>query len=307
MNKEFLESLGLQVFKVSGNDIIARCPSGRHEDRNPSWRLRYKGRNRGLHYCHSCRWGGSLTGLMMWQLKISHDEAVSVLQQRNWQDVAPLVSSLQVSIEQTPTESFKAPVGVEFEPLRVWPQSLKNYVIQRGFNSTTVERWRLGFASVGRCWGRVVIPIRDAQSRLCSYMARLVLGSGQRYLYPSANEHPDNTVSFGECHWPRQEFRDCVAVAEGAFNAMSLDAALYGMPVMALGGSRLTPHIVARLSTFRTIYIVTDDDNAGWGVRSAIHANLSNPHMVLKDIVFDGKDANDCSVNEIREAFQCSN
>jgi hypothetical protein len=112
-------------------------------------------------------------------------------------------------------------------------------------------------------------------------MARSFLGVGKKYLYPSRVERPDMDVIFGEERWPPRAGRDAVLVAEGALKALALERVSGGLPVAALGGSRVRPLHALKLSTFGRVVYVRDGGEPGlqaWlDVRACLgrHAGLS--------------------------------
>ncbi len=75
-----LSELGIQYF-VAGDEAIAICPSGTHEDRHPSWSLNLRN---GAHHCFSCGFAGNLAHLVQHVLRLNYVQASEWLHAAQW-------------------------------------------------------------------------------------------------------------------------------------------------------------------------------------------------------------------------------
>lgn len=71
---QILKELGLTSVSLQREEAKTSCPSGRHEDKSPSWYINIE---TGLHHCFSCDYSGNLPGLVADLKKIPYTEAVS--------------------------------------------------------------------------------------------------------------------------------------------------------------------------------------------------------------------------------------
>lgn len=257
-----LEKLGIEAER-HGRDWVARCPSPDHDDRHPSWRIRDQD---GVHYCHSCKFGGGAPDLVAavygfqsigyafhWLDKHgvtgepeSPDAVEVVLDQEDVYEEAPVMPSLRGIGEMSK-----------------WPTLHRRFAEHRGVTPDQARRWRLAAGVDGRLRSRLVMPVFDRHGRFARYTARALMGDQRaRYLTPSREERPDWRPVHGEHLWPNMRSRDRVYVSEGALNAMALER-VGARCVASLDGSRITSHQVMRLSTFKEIVLVSDPDPSG--------------------------------------------
>lgn len=286
-----LRLLGVRA-EQDGDRWLARCPSGRHEDRKPSWRIRdARGSARNaLHHCWSCLFGSTAIDLVQHVLGLTTASAAAEWIIENAQGEAPAALELEVRFADRVRFPFALPAGAEFGPLASWPTPARRYAEQRGITDQQVDRWGLGYAVEGRLRGRLVIPIRDRWGVLLSYTARSFAGQPKRYLNPAEQEGPEPGAVFGEEHWPGGDDPDLVVVLEGALNALAVERVAPLLPVAALGGSRHDPLQVAKLARFRRAVLFTDADPAGDGAASRLIASLARHLSLARALLPPGQD-----------------
>lgn len=65
--REIMVALGIR-FRTSdrGKELTAKCPSGKHLDRHPSWAIRFEldSVHNGLFHCFTCKWDGDIFDLV---------------------------------------------------------------------------------------------------------------------------------------------------------------------------------------------------------------------------------------------------
>ncbi len=296
--RALLESLGLAVTADDGEDVRARCPSGRHPDRDASWWIKCAGERTGLHTCRSCHFGGDAYSLVQHCLGIGFGVA------RIWvEEHATVPDELATSVRvvvKAPRQPFRFPIGVTVEPLDLWPTPARRYAESRGITPYQVERWGIGHGLGGALDGRIVIPIRDASFRLASYVARAYAGQPARYLTPRDGDGADRSVLFGEEH--ERPGVPCVVV-EGALNALAVERAWPQCSVLALGGSRLELSAVSRIGQHPEVVVATDGDPAGDAVAGELVATLRRHVRVVRLRLPEGRDPANAEPARLRRSL----
>lgn len=137
------------------------------------------------------------------------------------------------------------------------------YLIDRGFAPSVLQSFEIGYSERQR---RIVIPVRNELYRIVGFIGRAVDQTMKpKYLY--SRKFPRAQILFNlnnAKHYPS------VIVTEGSLDAMKVHQA--GFPnVVATLGSQLTKHQAELLNiNFNEIIIMTDDDEAGEGLKRAI-------------------------------------
>lgn len=241
----------------------ARCPNPEHDDSKPSWSIvdSPNGENHGSHFCFSCKWGGGPWELGAACWKVSNKEAGARIKSM-FSDDRP-IHVPEVVIRMHNQTGFKLPIGVTIpEPGMAWPQTPKEYLLDRGVTEEQISRWGIGFALWGRCARRVVIPVYT-EGKLRTFSARAYAPGIHRYEAGRSSDgaQPKRAI-WGE---PRFVDGQPVTVAEGIFSALALERAGAPNPCAILG-SNLTPEKARMLSRFDRVIVATDPDKAGDGV-----------------------------------------
>jgi DNA primase len=284
--RRILTRLGIRVAEERRGELWARCPNTSHESESEEkWSINGK---TGKHSCFSCGFGGSIQSLVATLLGFGGDWDGGAIQAAEWlageaeaEPKRELPPGFEVESTVGARIPFRLPGGVVVAPVASWPEPPRQYLVgygekERGIPEEQVDRWGFGYAAGGRLSGRIVVVVRDQYGTPSNYMARSFLGAGgkKKYLFPSKEEGADFDVVFGEEHWPRQVAdRGTVLVAEGALKALALERAA-GLPVAALGGSRVRPLHALKLSTFERVVYVRDGGSAGEEAWLDVRANL---------------------------------
>lgn len=287
-----LAELGIEAAR-EGNAWVAKCPSGRHEDRKPSFRVVDEpgAKKHGLGYCFACKFGGSPVDIVRAVYGFAgNGEAARWLAEKA---VGPStnIDRLELRVKPAGRPAFRFPAEVLFLPPDAWAETPLRYLLGRGVTSEQISTWGVGYAVDGRLRGRVVFPARDSEGKPTNYAARTYCGQLLRYLSASAEEGPDPDAVFGENLWPRIDARRTVVVAEGALNAVACHQVLPEHPVGALFGSKVTLGQILKLSTFERALIATDPDPAGDQAAERLYGALCRHVEVLRARFPRGEDA----------------
>jgi DNA primase len=297
--RRLLASLELEVFEDQGAELVARCPSRSHPDRNPSWTIRVGGEKNGLHTCRSCGFGGDAFTLAMHVLGVGFGVAKEWVEEHAVKQGEQAVAS-SVSVDLTlraPKRGFVMPAG--FDRTSPWPAPPYQYLRMRGITHEQIERWGIGYALEGKLAGRVVIPIRDRAGRLGGYVARTFSGQPVRYLTPATEERADPAAVFGEEAWVND---GDVVVCEGAINALAVERLTRGC-VAALGGSRVDPGAVAKLAKFCGVVVLTDSDPSGDKAWGELFAALGQHVRIVRAKMPVGTDPASAESSVLREVL----
>lgn len=298
-----LLALGIDA-KRKGRNLTALCPF--HVDTKPSWDIRdQQGHERhARHHCFACKAGGTAASLVKELLDLEdYAQAYDWLSDNGITTDPDLPVDVDVEERNGSMEADRSthvPSGVVVAPLSRWVSRARAYAQSRGVTAEQVDRWGIGYAIDGRCRGRIWIPIRDEEGVLLSYTARSYDGSDIRYLTPKREEGLRTDAVFGMAEW---RDRSRVVVTEGALNALACERA-GAVQIGALGGSEVTPSVIAEVSVFERITILTDADAAGDSAALQLYFSLArwrNAERLRIEPGPDGRkrDANDLTCEEL--------
>jgi len=300
-----LAELGIAA-QHDGDTWLASCPSGRHADRNPSWRIKdVPGRERhGLSYCQSCKWGGTAVDLVRHRFGFAGVAAAIDWICRNAMGAPNNLERLTVRYRSLEVPTFVVPAEVLFLPFAMWAHTPRDYVSGRGILQGQVERWGLGYAVEGALRGRIVFPARDAHGVLLNYTARSFVGAMVRYKSASEAEGPDTAAIFGEQHWPDIVLRRerTVVVTEGAINALNAEK-VTGWPIASLFGSKVQLEQVLKVASFGQAIILTDPDPAGDAAAERLEGALIRHIRCPRVVLPKGEDAASMSPSKLKAAI----
>ena len=258
-----LMALGIDA-KRKGDVWVSQCPSGRHVDAHPSWRMNEANGSpkHGTHHCFSCGFGGTATELVMHAKDfLSKEAARDWIIERAMGQINP-VWNVSVAIKPLRYTGFALPEGVFSGPLETWMKVPRDYVLSRGVTQEQVAKHQIGYSITGFLNGRIVFPTHDTRGRVVNYTARTFVESPKRYITPRREEGPDFNVVYGERWWPESGSRGDLILTEGVLNKLAIDR-VTETPSGCLNGSNPSLGQISRLSTFKRVFILTDQDYAG--------------------------------------------
>ena len=148
-----LERLGIDITRVSGSEVGAKCPV--HEDHSPSWSMNI---NTGLWICYACGAKGNLSQLVM-QLTGSSDEALLVNQ-------FIIESGLERIKERVITQP---PPTVDLGAFRRFVPVPEDLLVQRQLDKEMAHRFGLRWDPEPRHW---IIPIISQYGDLWGWQAK---------------------------------------------------------------------------------------------------------------------------------------
>lgn len=176
------------------------------------------------------------------------------------------------------------------------------YISARAISLATARLFGIGYYS-GRGFlsGRVVIPIHNQAGDLIAYAGRSVDGEPPKYKLPAAFR---KSVELFNLH--RAVHGRCrrVVVVEGFFDCMTVHQTGYPH-VVALMGCSLSNQQAALLARhFAEAVLLLDGDEAGQHATSKIAASLSGAIKVHCGRVPSGRQPDELSRDELRDAIE---
>ncbi len=245
--------------------------------------------------CHGCGEGGTAVDLVMATLGVEVGEAFDWLANRSPDSSAALERS-----DDRPSPSRRRPPRptvqrVDLDPyvdecFRILNDSPKGrpvldwLVHSRSIPEDLLRHHRVGLDPGGGRIGRppgvpaahgVVLPIRENGRTVFTQTRRLNVAAGGAKYLSCSNEVAPNP-RFGRFD-PPSTSATCVVLCEGAFDAMSANAA--GLPAVAILGSGVADASVADFIGARatTVLLALDQDDAGARATDRLRACLE-PH-----------------------------
>ena len=305
---EVIAQSGVELRRL-GQRLTGRCPF--HSDAQPSLVVYPQDSN---YFCFGCSAGGDVIDFIARLNGVGFREAASLLsgssgssRQRN-----------ETRVSESPAR-FRTEVPVEAE-VRViddaanfyhdslWrsPAALA-YLALRGIGQRTARECRIGFGAMGLTQhlrgrglnleagrsvgllngsresmvGRVIIP--DMRDSRATWLTGRTLGEATpRYMNLRL---PTPLLGLASV---RSE--EAVILAEGVFDWLTL--VQWGLPAVALLGTRISKHTVETLRRFSHVYIALDSDDAGRRA-SAELASALGPRAVVVELPTGVHDLND--------------
>lgn len=243
-------------FKMNGYELRIRCPSGNHDDRDPSCDVHSElgSRKNGLVHCFPCGWSNNLIGLVAVILGCSNFEVVKWLE-----------PYCQKNVDTGDDEQYKLtvkpylPRPVEL-PVGLWEMEVGSecvrYLAGRGFGS---EDWEPFGLKDWRIASRVFVPVLR-EGILITWVARSYAGAKPKALTPARNGLGDRWALLGIDMADRGE--GFVHLSEGWANVLRLRQAGFGNAV-ANCGTNFTAEKAEELAWCERIVLWKEQDPAG--------------------------------------------
>ena len=179
------------------------------------------------------------------------------------------------------------------EGLKEFSPEALDYLHHRSITTEMVEQWEVGWQPHAH---RLVIPIRDPQSRLVGISGRGIGNENPKYLHSTG--FPRDYVLYGE---NKLGEGDIGYVTEGFFDVWRLH--LYGYTTaVALLGTHLSKHQARRLvRRFKKIVLLLDGDKAGQAAAAKAKESLQGLIEVQSIVVPNDKDPDDLTMTQARD------
>ncbi len=294
-----LEDYGvLEKLRRSGREQYrGRCPIHRGEGRDAFHA--HLGKN--VFHCFACGAGGNVLDLVAKLEQCSMREAGLRLQRRYVAGgLAPAPRQSEPGEGQLVTEKRKGNAVLPFSLPGLVAEH--PYVSDRGLNRETACRFEIGYhAGPGIMTRRLAIPIHDEHGRLVAYCGRAVAAELPRYRFPAGFRKSAVLYNY---HRAAAGSHRRVVVVEGFFDCMRVHQAGFSS-VMALMGAVLSrPQADLLAGRFAEIILMLDGDSAGQEGACDAAARLARHRSVRHVIVAPGRQPDQMSDEEIRQALR---
>lgn len=296
-----LSALKIEVKLRRGRRAWALCPFHVGDTSPKNFFIRISGPRLGQCWCFACENGGTLPELVMHVRGCDYESAKAFIELLGSGFEAPKLPA-RVRRQQPilGRVRFIMPREVYFEPLTQWVTPARRYAESRGITHEEVERYGMGYAVDGRLGGRIVLPWRGSDGLPYGYSARTFTDQDPKYQTPHSTENPDRGVMFGEHLWPKADGRQILFITEGALNALAIARVYPEVSVAALGGSHVDPLHAIKFSTFQSLYVLTDPDEAGDKAAAMVTTMLGRYAAPKRIRLPEGQDALDVGPKKLK-------
>ncbi|MBR6563649.1 MAG: DNA primase [Clostridia bacterium] len=311
--REFLEELKLRnnieevigrvvTLKRAGSNLVGNCPF--HSERTPSFTVFP---STSSYYCFGCGAGGDVVTFVMQTENIEYREAIEFLAKRAGIKVEENYESRK---PHEPTVKRDRLLELNREAARFFYKSLlapegadaRAYLDKRGFNSTTVKRFGIGFApdapfgraplcdylvskgfnaleirtaflggeskKNGKLYdmfrNRLMFPVFDVDGEVVAFSGRRLNENDERK-YVNTSDTPvfkKSRVLFA-LNFAKNSESGTLILCEGAPDAIAMHQAGFDNAIATLG-TAITPEHARIIARYcRTVYLAYDIDKAG--------------------------------------------
>jgi DNA primase len=289
----------LRLEKKSGR-YWGLCPF--HHEKTPSFSV---DPDRKLYYCFGCHKGGTIVDFIMEMDKLKFGEAIESLAGRFGVELVYEAGSVPVDTEKKDRiealEELYRRVAVTFHHLLMEKpdgEGAKRYIIERGFNINTVNRFRLGYAPADRSWlyrfltkkggfsesflassglfsvkyprsaffsDRVMFPITNKYGGTVAFGGRILSGEGPKYINSPESElfKKGHNLFALDLAIPDIRKTRTVYLAEGYMDVIALHQAGIGNAVAPLGTAFTEDQAKLLKRWAEKVCLMLDTDAAG--------------------------------------------
>lgn len=291
-----LNAIGLEhdEKRSTREEYVARCPSGKHPDKNPSWSIkRVSGPKNGLHNCFSCHWSGDVYSLIMRVVKCDFLDALDIVKRCAGD---PTTDDPDDLFAPWHPPTIERPEGTR---LISRDSDCMRYLESRSIAIQDATRHGLrDWPEMRRVW----VPLTKG-GRLISWIARAYSDESKvKALTPKGGSHGNRWALFGIDRANREY--GTLHLVEGWADAIRLEQAQLPSPVAACG-STVTEEQIGQLQWAKSITVWQDGDLAGRVFFYNVFGWLGNGRAIDTVRLPDGTDPADHTPEELRAMHAC--
>lgn len=276
-------SLGIDVYAYTESEIIAYCPF--HDNRNtPAFSINRKTR---LWQClnPSCGKKGSWAHLCTSLGKSEMASVIDISVEDIESKLAMFEDTVQLSLDD------------EFEKMVLFKDRAIDYMRKRGFSLAVLNHFEIVFSEKKN---RVVIPVRDANYNLVSFIGRSVDPNViPKYLYSKGFKRRETIFNIQNARHYKS-----VIVTEGSLDAIKVHQAGFPNVVSTLGAQITEAQLNILTDSFESIILMLDNDEAGERARCDIIKRCGHKELWLTMLPEGVKDPGDMNDDEIRNVIE---
>lgn len=324
--EDLLRSTGIKNISKSAGEITFSCPSESHQfgDRRPSARMNVETT---LFYCAGCGWRGNAVHFLSRYKQISETVARRLLEERYGGELTAPIEDLAKEVKEIMKDySFmmgdfpirKIPSESWIDNFRVdWDHydfSFIKYMIDRGFYSTTLIDWEIGYDQYSN---RITIPIRDHEGKLVGFKGRqwkedpkypryMILGDkigSEKYGF---DPYRKSEFVFGldRIYFNKRGASDIAILCEGELNVLSLYQK--GFVGIGVAGSEFSDTQCELITKYLNEVIVffDNDESGSKGTKKVVE--MLSPHMEVKVVLNAPGDAAELSREDIQDLISAA-
>lgn len=264
--KRVLIGSGIQIEAEVDSDYIIFCPfHGNY--RTPAGEV---DKTSGLFFCFSCQHATNLIELIMHTSGRTYFEAVRFIKSKETE------TDLQKEIEQ---KLYKKPEYSQYDQVLIKrlnqqaldsPRALR-YFSGRLITEESVKKFALGYSEKQ---DMVTVPVHSPDGMEVGFVGRSIEGKD----FKNTPGLPKSKLLF---NLHRVKTSDVVYVVESSFDAIRLDQC--GMPAVATLGANVSSFQIDLLKKyFNNIFVISDNDEAGNGMKGKILEGIKGRVSVIK-------------------------
>ncbi len=216
----------------------------------------------------------------------------------------------QTDLKQVKEIVINPPLDFELKDL----DATHPYLTERNLTAETIEHFGLGYCSRGYFKDRIVMPLKDSESRLIGYAGRIVddrqIGENSpKYLFPGTRERAGKILEFrkGEFLYNGHAIKSAVEdliIVEGFFSVHWLYQCGFGNVVGLMGwtcSEKQSELIVSHVKTGGRVWILSDGDDSGQKCAMNLFQLVASHCSVRWLRLHDHRQPTDCAKQEIQE------
>lgn len=305
--KKLLSHLGFQRITGRGN-LRACCLI--HGGDNPTAFV-FTEHNK-MWFCHTgCLEGGDVFDLVMRINEVSFIESAKFLAEMfkvvvDWENETVEENYFRDEAKAFLEQMMKKAKKKELPAFKLPPMKLTKITSYRGYSQETIDWWKFRFCSEGELKDRIMIPFEDVEGRLVGITGRATLpDQPEKFLHRPRNLHTGYFLTglgrnLKAGHVEKAGYS--VKIVEGVFDCARWTEA--GFPsVCAPIGVFFTDEHIEQLYKAGVIRIELgfDADKAGLTGMYKAYLKAKGKFDVLFMEYPDNKDADDCTIEELKE------
>lgn len=280
-----MESCGINIVYEVESDFLIYCPY----HNNYRTAAAEVSKETGAFYCFGCQESRTLPELVMYATKRSFFEAVRLIEGKR---VAVNVLDDINSMLDKPVEEFTEFDNETITRLNETALSSRraaDYLKSRGITKASAEKYMIGYSEKQ---DMITIPIAAPDGRWIGFVARSIEGKA----FKNSTGLPKSKTMFNLSNAKRY---DKVFVVESSFDAIRLEqVGAHAVATLGASISRKQKDLLKKY--FTSIIVVSDNDEAGDGMRDKLKAHFGHACITAK-LPSDVKDVSDMDDGRLTE------
>ena len=252
-----LARIGIEVGGETLHDFICFCPF--HGNRNtPSFTV---SKVKGYYFCQNaaCSQSGTLEQLVEEMVGGTYFQVYRLIKKAGEGTEVDLDKRIeQLLADPNELPRFRQSTIDRMHSDFMQDQTAYDYMIGRGFERRTLERFEVGFS---KKQGLISVPMHDFKGQPVGVIGRSVGSENKRF--KNSDRLPTSKTLFN-IHRAKAAGADTLIIVEASFDAMLVDQAGYPNVVATCGGNFNKYHASLVNKYFDSVVIMTDNDEVDY-------------------------------------------